>query len=200
MSDNPSGMKCEACRSIGYAHCSDPEHCGNMKSEMDILIEKLLVTAPEPFEMPNHRMHRYQLERYEAANAIRALVIERDVLKLRAADAQRSVDRMDKVLSDKFESDMNFAQKYVNDIIEAYETVRKAWYHGYDVGFDHGKGDDGEGFEKGNGYEPIIEEFGKQFDITGIPGLIGIGGDSLLGNHNGIMDDETFDDFVKDLK
>jgi hypothetical protein len=22
---------CEACRSVGMWHCSDPEHCGNMK-------------------------------------------------------------------------------------------------------------------------------------------------------------------------
>lgn len=29
--DNPSGMACTACRSVGAWHCSDPENCGGMK-------------------------------------------------------------------------------------------------------------------------------------------------------------------------
>jgi hypothetical protein len=31
MSDNPSGLYCEACRSYGAAHCSEPEYCGGMR-------------------------------------------------------------------------------------------------------------------------------------------------------------------------
>ena len=38
-------------------------------------------------------------------------------------------------------------------------STRTIWKAGYDTGFDHGKGDDGEGFKKGNGYEPFFEEF-----------------------------------------
>ena len=29
--DNPSGMACTGCRSVGAWHCSDPENCGGMK-------------------------------------------------------------------------------------------------------------------------------------------------------------------------
>ena len=30
--DNPSGQWCQACRDVGAYHCSDPEHCGGMRS------------------------------------------------------------------------------------------------------------------------------------------------------------------------
>ena len=31
ISDNPSGLYCPDCRSIGLSHCSSPEYCGGMK-------------------------------------------------------------------------------------------------------------------------------------------------------------------------
>lgn len=40
------------------------------------------------------------------------------------------------------------------------QDPRAIWLHGYEIGFGHGKGDDGEGFTKGNGYEPSFEDFG----------------------------------------
>lgn len=39
-------------------------------------------------------------------------------------------------------------------------VAAEGWRHGYDVGFGHGKGDDAPIGQFGNGYEPIIEEFG----------------------------------------
>ena len=31
LSDNPSGLWCEACRAAGHAHCAYPEYCGGMR-------------------------------------------------------------------------------------------------------------------------------------------------------------------------
>lgn len=31
VSDNPSGLYCPACRSVGMSHCSEVEHCGGMR-------------------------------------------------------------------------------------------------------------------------------------------------------------------------
>lgn len=31
ISDNPSGMYCQACRDLGGAHCAHPEYCGGMR-------------------------------------------------------------------------------------------------------------------------------------------------------------------------
>lgn len=45
---------------------------------------------------------------------------------------------------------------------ETLPTTKTAWETGYETGFNHGKGDDGLGFQKGNGYEPIFEEFAPE--------------------------------------
>ena len=31
VSDNPSGLYCQACREVGAAHCASPEWCGGMR-------------------------------------------------------------------------------------------------------------------------------------------------------------------------
>ena len=31
ISDNPSGLYCPACRSLGLSHCAHPEYCGGMR-------------------------------------------------------------------------------------------------------------------------------------------------------------------------
>ena len=39
-SDNPSGLFCRACRSVGLRHCSDPEHCGGMEPMAKAPVER----------------------------------------------------------------------------------------------------------------------------------------------------------------
>lgn len=31
ISDNPSGLYCQSCRSSGASHCATPEYCGGMR-------------------------------------------------------------------------------------------------------------------------------------------------------------------------
>jgi hypothetical protein len=48
--DNPSGMYCPACRAVGLSHCSDPEHCGEMRPMRHG--ERLAAPASETEKLP----------------------------------------------------------------------------------------------------------------------------------------------------
>ncbi|MFG6083746.1 hypothetical protein ACEUZ9_005471 [Paracoccus litorisediminis] len=55
--------------------------------------------------------------------------------------------------------------------------AKAMWRPGYDTGFGHGKGDDGPGMTRGNGYEPIFEEFGPRPPQIGADRCGNCGGD-----------------------
>ena len=55
-------MKCKACQRVGMWHCSDPEHCGNMKMMTPAQIKRKALTIKKHLDKWNEAYKLLQQE------------------------------------------------------------------------------------------------------------------------------------------